>query len=649
MIATTLPVVGAALTLDPASLLLVLGAALAGGWMARRLGYPSILGEIATGIILGPPLLGLLTENDATTVIGKLGVVLLMLYIGIHLDPSSLGKASRPGLYASIGGFLVPASLGFGLIMIIDGDPIAASFVAVAMGVTSLATKSRILVDLGILNTRIAHVLVAGALFSDIAALVLFAALLSLAATGTIVMSTIVITVAKAGLFLAAAWIVGSRLFPLVAAPLARRKLDPSILFISVVGVGLAFAAAAEAAGLHGILGAFLAGLFIREGVLSHSQLTIVEERARNVSVGLLAPVFFVTAGFKVSFDVFFDSFWLLLAVVALATAGKIIGTALFYLPTGYGFREGIAVGAGMNGRGAVEIIVAEIALTSGIIDERIFSILVFMAVFTTATVPVLLTRSINWLRRRGELVADEREGILLVGAGPIAQRIAALLATHTEVSLIDTNPDHGAIGRRHGLTIIKGNAMDEDVMEEAGAATARTLIAITPNPEVNVLTAQLAKQRFGIPDIHVALPEGATRSMVRMVEELDAEILFGRQVDLTVWDVAAARGAVVDLEYEVPDPEEMIQSGSHLSGRSRLTSLPLVFRSDHSCDIYSAGRAVRAGEQIIALGMDPGAAKANRGDDDKRPLPRSVPVVMTLDNHPECGGPHSPTINPEG
>jgi Kef-type K+ transport system membrane component KefB len=605
VIASNIPVV-AALTLDPASLLLVLGAALAGGWMARKLGYPSILGEIATGIILGPPLLGLLTEDDATTVIGKLGVVLLMLYIGIHLDPSSLGKASRPGLYASIGGFIVPASLGFGLIMLTEGDPIAASFVAVAMGVTSLATKSRILVDLGILNTRIAHVLVAGALFSDVAALVLFAALLSLAATGTIVLSTIVLTIAKAGLFLAGAWLIGGRLFPLASAPLARRRLDPSILFISVVGVGLAFAAAAEAAGLHGILGAFLAGLFIREGVLTHSQLTLVEDRARNVSVGLLAPVFFVTAGFKVSFSVFIDSFWLVLAVVVLATLGKILGTALFYIPTGNGFREGIAVGSGMNGRGAVEIIVAEIALTSGIIDERIFSILVFMAVFTTATVPVLLTKSIDWLRRRGELVADERDGILFVGAGPVAQRMAVILAEHTTVTLIDTNPDHGRDARRRGLTMFKGNAMDEEVMQEAGATEARCLVAITPNPEVNLLTVQLATNRFGIPSVYAALPHDATQSMLRILDEIGGELLFGRQVDLTVWDVAAARDTVIDLVYELPDPEEAVTDISPAGGNSRLTTLPLAFHSNHDSEVYSATRAVRDGEQIIALGMNP-------------------------------------------
>ena len=83
---------------------------------------------LAAGIALGPPLLGLLGTDDAISVIGKLGVTLLMLYIGIHLDPMSIGKAARPGLLASLGGFLVPAGLGFGLMMFVDGDAVAAAY-----------------------------------------------------------------------------------------------------------------------------------------------------------------------------------------------------------------------------------------------------------------------------------------------------------------------------------------------------------------------------------------------------------------------------------------------------------------------------------------------------------------------------------------
>ncbi len=597
------------MSLDVLNLLLVLLAALAGGWLAQRLGYPAILGELGAGIILGPPLLGLLQADDALTVIGKLGVVLLMLYIGLHLDPRDIGNASRAGAYAAVGGFIVPAALGFGLMMVVDGDPIAATFVAVAMGVTSLATKSRILVDLGILHTRIAHVLMAGALFSDIAALIIFAAVLGLAATGTIAVGGIALAALKAGVFLLGTWIIGTRLFPIIGMRLASRNADVSMVTFVAVLAGLAFAAAADAAGLHAILGAFLAGLYIREGVLPHNHLSGVERRMKGVSVGLLAPVFFVTAGFQVSFDVFTEAPMLLALVIVLATVGKIVGTAVFYLPTGYGFREGLAVGAGMNGRGAVEIIVAEIALAAGLIDATVFSILVFMAIATTATVPILLTAAVRHLKGRGELVADDREGVIIVGAGPTAREVAKHLEPGS-VTVIDTNPNHCRDAEAMDLRVVKGNALDVDVLDEAGAANAKALLAVTANGEVNLLAARIATDRFGVPEILVAMPPHTTNGMHEMLDEIGARLMFGRTTDLTTWDTDIERGDVTEIVVTVATPEEVLTAGTPVGPTAAsMESLPIVVRTrEGGVTAFSQERDLTPDDRIVALGRPSGS-----------------------------------------
>ncbi|NND83632.1 MAG: sodium:proton exchanger [Acidimicrobiia bacterium] len=600
------------MTLDVLALLLVLAAALGGGWVANRLGYPAILGEIMAGIVLGPPLLGLLTTNDAISVIGKLGVVLLMLYIGLHLDPGDLGKAAKPAAWASLGGFIVPAALGFGLMVLVGYDPIAATFVAVAMGVTSLATKSRILVDLGILNTRIAHVLMAGALFSDVAALIVFAAVLGIGATGAFAAGTIASAALSAIAFLAASFWVGTRILPRLGRFVESRRLDNSVLFLLVVMVGLTFAAAAELAGLHSILGAFLAGLFIKEGVLSHDRLHEVEAKAKTLSVGVLAPVFFVTAGFKVSFDVFTESPWLLAGVVVLATVGKIFGTAFFYLFSGNGFREGVAVGAGMNGRGAVEIIVAELALSAGLIDATVFSILVFMAIFTTATVPVFLTRAVEWLKRHDQLVADERDHTIIVGAGPVARVLAEHIGSD-HVTLIDPNAEHCRAAERRGLTVLKGSALDEDLLAEAGAPNAKALLAATPNAEVNLLAARLASRRFGVPELHVALPEDVPSSNLRLLDEVNGQLLFSRQTDVAVWDADIEQGRVEELTYTVAEPEAILARGSAvLHDRATMVSLPLVIETGSGIDLFTGDHDLTPDDRVIALGK-PG------------PLPRRV------------------------
>lgn len=590
------------MSLDVLNLTLVLAAALAGGWVANRFGYPAILGELGAGILLGPPLLGLLGADDALAVIGKLGVVLLMLYIGLHLDPRDIGGATKAGLLAAFGGFVVPAGLGFGLMMALNGDPVASTFVAVAMGVTSLATKSRILVDLGILNTRVAHVLMAGALFSDVAALIIFAGILGLAATGAVAIGGIALTAFKAAFFLIAAWFVGRTIFPIAGRYLTERRASDQMIFSFTILAGLAFAAAADAAGLHAILGAFIAGLFIREGVLRHTELAAVERRVRGVSVGLLAPVFFVTAGFNVSFGVFTEAPVLLVSVIVLATLGKLLGTAVFYLPTGYGFREGLAVGAGMNGRGAVEIIVAEIALAAGIIDQTLFSILVFMAIFTTATVPILLTMAIRLLRERGELVADVREGVVIVGANPTGLRLASLLSDRT-VTVVDSNADHVQAARAAGISAVKGDGLDETTLEEAGIREAGVFVSTTPNGEVNLLAAKIAAREFTVPRLMVAMPSTATNAMQALLDEIGAELLFGRRADIAAWDADLAAGLTDEFRLTIANPDHLVDgSVPERSSQAPIGSLPMVVHGAHGAEPYGQASEWESDARIVGI-----------------------------------------------
>lgn len=597
------------------SLLLVVAAALAGGALARRLGYPSILGELMAGIVLGPPLLGLLETDEALVVLGEFGVLLMMLYIGLHIDLKDLQRVSWAGLLAAAGGFIVPAGLGFAVTVGFGGSVTAAIFVGLAMGVTSLATKSRILVDLRILDTRIAHVLMVGALVSDMAALVVFAGVIGVAgpeggqlAAGWELVLELLPVVLKAAGFVVVAYLVGSRLLPSGLRWLAGRiARDTPTMFVVVVLIGLLFAEAAELAGLHAILGAFVAGLFIDEDVLPRRTARSVESVLATVSIGLLAPIFFVTAGFEVTFDVFRTDLALLVLVVALATVGKVVGTALFYIPSGHGWREGVAVGVGMNGRGAVEIIVAEIALTMGLISQEVFSILVFMAIATTASVPVLLTLAVRWLEGRGELVRPgERRRIVIVGAGPVARSLARA-ARPRPVTLIDTNPDLRETAAEEGLDVVYGSALDDDVLEHARTAEAGCLIAMTPNSRVNVLAGQMASHNYAVPCVLVALGEHEADGLTDLMRNADAARMFDHPVDLSGWDYALANGSAREVVIEVEDPPFADTLDRHLANGSdrgvRDTSaLPLlVLRGEQRIPFALAGELER-GDRVFTL-----------------------------------------------
>ena len=530
------------------NLLAVLFAAWLGGSIARRIGYPAILGELIIGIVLGPGIMGWLEYTETVKILAEVGVILLMVYIGMEINFQDLKKASWPGLLAAIGGFVVPFVLGYLSIIWFGGTTISGLFVAIAVGVTSLATKSRILIDLKLLNTRIAVVLMAGALISDTLALLIFAGIINFADTGVFSLSALAIVAGKAILFFAVTISTGIYILPRVGKYLARSKFRSSTFYFTIILiVAFGYSELAELAGMHNILGAFIAGLFIKDNLFPKKISREVYKSFYDISIGFLAPIFFVTAGFFVDVNVFRTDLPLLLVVISLAIIGKIVGTALFYLPTGNGWREGITVGAGMNGRGAVEIIIAGIGYEMGIIDSTIFSILVFMAIFTTMTVPFLLKWTTNWLRNRGELVLmEQRTRFLILGVNPVSLILADHLKEKAPVTMMDTNREAVNIANEKGISCIHGNALKEEVMADVQPETVVSFIGLTGNSEVNVLAAQLARESFLIPNSYVAISKNEDGVDIDMLESLKTSSMFAMKVFLDEWN-----GKVMNKELQ--------------------------------------------------------------------------------------------------
>lgn len=585
------------------NLLFVLLAAWIAGNLVARLGYPSIFGELMAGILLGPPLLGLLHGGEALDVLAEIGVLLMMLYIGMEIDPKDLFKASWAGTLAALGGFITPFAFCYLLVVSLGGTVAAGLFVGIAAGVTSLATKSRILVDLKLLDTRVAHVLMAGALVSDTLALIVFAAIIGVFEAGGLNIGELAWVAGKAAIFFAVVTFVGLKLFPPLWQQLRKigatnRTFNATLILL----IALLFAEMAELAGLHAILGGFLAGLFLREGSVLEPKLSRqLNEVVHDVSIGFLAPIFFVTAGFQVSLDIFQTDLLLLVGVVVLATIGKIIGTALFYLPSRNGWREGVVVGAGMNGRGAVEIILAQIGLSMGIISAEIFSVLVFMAIITTAAVPLFLKWGSDWLRSRGELVRseDERKGTVIVGAGPTARKLAKTLSEGQPVWLIDKNWQHCQEAKEEGLSVIYGNALDADVLSQAHTAEAQAFLALTPNEEVNLLAAQLAQETFMVPKVRVLLLNGE-QSLHDLIDKTAIQPLPDSWRNITEWDHWLAHDQTTEEQILVEANTEatklpLLQSANEVT-------LPLVVARNGSRLPFATVDELDQGDQVVTL-----------------------------------------------
>ncbi|WP_126661034.1 cation:proton antiporter [Haloterrigena salifodinae] len=399
-----------AVNIDILSLLLVLTVAWIFGGVAERFGYPTMMGELFAGIAFGPPLLGLLHPSELLTVLAELGVFLLMVFVGMEVDLRELFRLGPQSLLIAFGAFVIPFGLGYGAGIALDVSVGAALFLGLAMAATSLATKSRILADLELLDTRIANVLLGGALASDVGVLVAFAGVDSYVTAGAFDATEIGLILAKALAFFVITLLLGYRFLPVAWHHIERQRerygfVDRTTAFTFALLVSMLFAYLATLAELHMIIGGFMAGMFLRQADVEPDLYEHMHTVIYDLAMGLFAPVFFVTVGFDITFGVFFDSLGVLIALVAIAFLGKIVGSWLFSLPTSLTSREGLVVGFGMNGRGTVEIIIATVALEAGVIDTQMFSILVFIAIFTTALVPVTVTWGVRLLERADELV----------------------------------------------------------------------------------------------------------------------------------------------------------------------------------------------------------------------------------------------------
>lgn len=588
--------------IDLLPLAAVLLAAWVSGWLATRVGYPAVLGELLAGIVLGPPLLGVLSDGVGLDVIGHLGIILMMLYVGTEIDLDDLRRASRAGLLAAIGGFVVPFALGVVTMLLFGFGGVEAVFVGAAVGVTSLATKSRILADLQLFDTRIAYVLVAGALLSDTATLVLFAGVLAFAGEGGGTGAMVVVAAETVAFFAVALGFAA--VAPRLGAWVRRRFGAEGLGYgtaVLVVG-GLGGAAVAELFGLHAILGAFVAGMILRRGVLSGRTARRAAELVERLSIGVLAPVFFVTAGFAISLTAARENFVLLVAVIGVATVGKILGTALFYLPTGHGWREGVVVGGAMNGRGAVEIVVAGIGLERGLISTDVFTVLVLMAILTTAAVPVLLKVGVEWLRSRNELVDAEgtRRGVTIVGASAVARAYASALSPNRDVWLLDSNPGRCASARREGLQAVAGDAVDVDALRRARADEAGLLLAMTPNVEVNLLAAELARDEFGVRDVHASCGPQTAEGPRMLLERIGAHPVFTVPIDLERWSTWIEEGEAVVTAQVVDDERQAASLDAQLATGG--AGVPLaVLRGDDAIPYPQVDR-LRPADRVVLL-----------------------------------------------
>ncbi|MFI9245172.1 cation:proton antiporter [Streptomyces sp. NPDC053086] len=385
---------------------LVLGASILLGALARRFGQPTVVGQIAAGIILGPSLLGRLPgdptdhlfKHEAVpfiSVIAQIAVVIFMFGVGYEIDLRSVRSRRRAVSLISAGAILIPLVLGSGIALVVQhlatfdgGHTDGRSFVlffGVATSITALPVLAAIVRERGLAGSPVGNIATASAGLMDVSAwLILAAALIGTdAPMSRPWLETVLLLTGFVALML------------LVVRPVLNWWVQrPGTVLSSEVPVAFVLAAAGAWAtaslGLHPIFGAFVAGLVMPkpEGAPDADVLRSMEQAG-----GLLLPLFFVVTGLTINIGAMNGADVALLAVILLfGTGGKILAGYAMARLGGLDTRQSAMIGALVNTRGLTELIALNVGLSAGIIDERLFTILVLMALITTAmTGPLLI------------------------------------------------------------------------------------------------------------------------------------------------------------------------------------------------------------------------------------------------------------------
>lgn len=395
------------------NLLLILTVAWILGSIFNRFGLPTMLGELLAGVLIGPPILGLVTATPSLELMAEMGIFFVMFYSGMEMDANELLEHIKPSFAVAVGGFILPFVSGFVFTYLFGGTIFQSLFVGMCISITAIAVQSVILNSMKINKTAIGHVIIGAAIFDDILSLIALSILLGLAKTGTVNLIDLLIIVGKVITFFGLTIFLGHFLIPKFTRKLHDREGKG---FTFALASALIMAYLAELAGLHLVIGAFLAGQFVRKEIMDEKIYHAISDRFYGISYGFLVPIFFVSLSFHLQLDFSWSFLIFAMTLIVIAVLGKLIGCGLGAYVYRRNFWDSIVVGFGMNGRGAVEMVVAivviglseELMLTGSITEPlltpRQFSALILMAFVTTLMAPLTL----KWAAMRA-CRADEK------------------------------------------------------------------------------------------------------------------------------------------------------------------------------------------------------------------------------------------------
>lgn len=414
-------------------LALLLAAARAGAELCRRLSLPAVLGELSAGIALGPTGLGhfapelfailfppVSAQFNLLEVVGMLGMVLLLLLTGIETDLRLLKNLGRAALIASAMGMVVPFVSGFVLGVLMPDSYLAqpdrrvlfSFFLATAMAISAMPVIAKILMDLDLAKRNIGLVILSAGVVDDTAGWLILSVIAGAASHGQVRLGEFARTLALTGGFALGAAFVVYPLARVVMRVATRHFKSPDADLVAVLIFTFVCAATTEWIGIHAVFGAFAVGTIFRQVPSLRPEMV---HKLESFVFSVLAPIFFGIVGLRVNLWTIGGG-GMLAVVLAVACFGKLLGCTVGSVWGGLRFWEGLSIAVAMNARGAMELVVATIGLSLGILNQQMFSMIVMVAIVTSFMAPLGLRLTMRKVRMTEEeekrILAAQSKGV---------------------------------------------------------------------------------------------------------------------------------------------------------------------------------------------------------------------------------------------
>lgn len=406
---------------------LLLGSALILGRLARRLGMPSVIGELCAGVLIGPSVVGSLAPGvfgwlrldqgeqlHLVDAVGQIGVLMLVGITGIGIDLGLMRRRVRTTAVVSTAALVLPLAAGVALGLVLPADLLGAegeripfaAFVGVAMCVSAIPVIAKTLLDMRLLHRDFGQLTMNSATVIDLVGWLLLSVVAAMATVG-VRAANVLLPIAFIAVIVVVCMTVARPVVGQVLR-LAGRTRDPGVVTATVVLVVFAFAAGTQALHLEAVLGAMLGGMVIGSSRWLDRDMVAP---LRTFVMAVPAPLFFATAGLRMDLTALARPEILVATglVLAVAVVSKFVGAYFGARAARLGRWEAVALGAGLNARGAIEVIIAMVGLQLGVLSTAMYTVIVLVAIVTSLTAPPMLRLAARNIEETSEEKARDR------------------------------------------------------------------------------------------------------------------------------------------------------------------------------------------------------------------------------------------------